>query len=131
MQSAHESANPKGVILLVDDDEIVLEVGGKMLQHIGYEVLIARDGEEAIGVFDKHQDMVDVIILDMRLPGMNGATVFEQLRKINSHTRVLLASGYFDNHLSSVILDNNCNDFIQKPFDFKQLRQKLEKLMKS
>ena len=131
MQSAHESANPKGVILLVDDDEIVLEVGGKMLRHIGYEVLIARDGEEAIGVFDKHQGIVDAIILDMRLPGMNGATVFEQLRKINSHTRVLLASGYFDNHLSSVILDNNCNDFIQKPFDFKQLRQKLEKLMKS
>lgn len=131
MQPAHESVNPKGVILLVDDDEIVLEVGGKMLRHIGYEVLKARDGEEAIAVFAKHQDMVDVIILDMRLPGMNGATVFEQLRKINSNTRVLLASGYFDNHLSGVILDQNCNDFIQKPFDFKQLRQKLEKLMKS
>ena len=131
MPSAHEGTNPKGVILLVDDDELVLEVGGKMLQHIGYEVLKAREGDEALVLFDKHQDIVDVIILDMRLPGMNGATVFEQLRKISPKVKVLLASGYLENHLSSVILAHNCYDFIQKPFNLKQLKHKLEKLMES
>ena len=129
MHSTHEGLNPEGVILLVDDDEIVLEVGGKMLQHMGYEVRKARDGQEALAVFDKYHDRVDAIILDMRLPGMNGATVFEQLRKINPHTRVLLASGYIEKHLSSVILDHNCNDFIQKPFNLQQLKHKLEKLL--
>jgi len=131
MHSTHESINPKGVILLVDDDEIVLEVGGKMLQHLGYEVLKARDGQEALTVFDKHHNRVDVIILDMRLPGMNGDTVFGELRKINAHTKVLLASGYFENHLSSVILDKNCNDFIQKPFNLQHLNHKLEKLIEN
>ena len=131
MHAVRESLNPKGVILLVDDDEIVIEVGGKMLQHMGYEVLKARDGQEALAVFDKYHDRVDAIILDMRLPGMNGATVFEQLRKINSHTKVLLASGYIEKHLANVILDHNCNDFIQKPFNLQQLKHKLEKLMQS
>ena len=129
MQTALESLNTKGVILLVDDDEIVLEVGGKMLQHLGYELLKARDGQEALTLFEKHHDRVDLIILDMRLPGMSGASVFGALRKINSHTKVLLASGYFENHLSSVVLDKNCNDFIQKPFHLQQLKHKLEKLM--
>lgn len=131
MQTAHECLKPKGVILLVDDEELVLEVGGKMLQRMGYEVLKARDGQEAVTVFENHHNRVDVIILDMRLPGMNGAGVFGKLRKINSHTKVLLASGYFENHLSAVMLDNHCNDFIQKPFNLKQLGHKLEKLMES
>lgn len=131
MQTALESQNTKGVILLVDDDEMVLEVGGKMLQHIGYEVLKARDGHEALALFEKHHHRVDVIVLDMRLPGMNGASVFGELRKIKPGIRVLLASGYLENHLSSVILAHNCNDFIQKPFQLRQLKHKLEKLMES
>ncbi len=129
METAHETGEKKGLVLFVDDDEIVLEVGSQMLRRIGYEVIEARDGQEALTVFKKHKNKVDLIILDMRLPGMNGAAVFENLRKIRADIKVLLASGYLENHLTGVILDHKCNDFIQKPFNFLQLKHKLAQMM--
>ena len=119
----------KGVILFVDDDELVLEVGGKMIQRLDYEVLIARDGEEAIELFKKYKAAVDVVILDMRMPGMNGATVHDYIREINPDTKILLASGYLENGHARDIIAHKYNDFIQKPFEFDQLTNKIKGMM--
>lgn len=119
----------KGVILFVDDDELVLEVGGKMIQRLDYEVLIARDGEEAIELFKKHKAAVDVVILDMRMPGMNGATVHDHIREIMPDTKIILASGYLENSRARDIIAHEYNDFIQKPFQFDQLTHKIKGMM--
>ncbi|MGD2185722.1 MAG: response regulator [Desulfobacterales bacterium] len=129
MQTAGVNTNKKGVILFVDDDELVLEVGSKMIQRLDYEVLVARNGQEAIEVFEKNKDTVDAVILDMRMPGMNGATVHDHLRKIKSDAKILLASGYLENRRAQDIIQHRYNDFIQKPFHFEQLTQKIEGIM--
>ena len=120
----------KGVILFVDDDELVLEVGGKMIQRLDYEVLVAKDGEEAIALFEENKATVDIVILDMRMPGMNGATVHDHLREIRPDTKIILASGYLENGHARDIIAHQYNDFIQKPFHFDQLNQKIEGMMK-
>jgi two-component system, cell cycle sensor histidine kinase and response regulator CckA len=129
MQSASVNMGKKGVVLLIDDDELVLEVSGKMIQRLDYDVIEARDGQEAIALFKENSDRVDIIILDMRLPGMHGATVHDHLRKLKSDAKIILASGYFENSRVQDIIDHKRNDFIQKPFNFKQLAQKLDAMM--
>ena len=129
MQTADENTQKKGLILFVDDDELVLEIGGKMIQRLDYEVLIAKDGDEALELFKENKAAVDVVILDMRMPGMNGATVHDRLREIRPDTKIILASGYLENGHARDIIAHEFNDFIQKPFHFDQLTLKIEGMM--
>ena len=129
MQTASENTKTKGVILFVDDDDLVLEVGGKMIERLDYEVIIARDGEEAIALFEKNITDIDVVILDMRMPGMNGATVHDYLRDIKPDVKIILASGYLENGRAQDIIEHKFNDFIQKPFHFDQLTGKITGIM--
>lgn len=129
MKTQVESKYEKGVILLVDDEEVVLDVCSKMLQRLDYQVLEAKDGQKAIEVFKKNKNIVNLVILDMRMPGMDGSTVYDHLKKIKSDVKVLLASGYFENRQIRNILNNGHDDLIQKPFNIKQLSEKLEKIL--
>ncbi len=130
MQGADDKMQKKGLILFVDDDELVLDVGGKMIQRLDYEVLAAKNGEEAIALFEKNKATVDIVILDMRMPGMNGATVHDHLREIRPDTKIILASGYLENGHARDIIAHQYNDFIQKPFHLDLLTQKIEGMMK-
>ncbi len=112
------------VILFADDDAICLDVGVKMLQNLGYKVLDARDGQEAIEVFLNNQSEVDLVILDMRMP-YNGGTTFFQLKKINANVKVLIASGYSKDQQIKEMMEQGCSGFIQKPFSIKSLSQKI------
>ena len=129
MKAQVESKYEKGVILLVDDEEVVLDVCSKMLQRLDYQVLEAKNGQKAIEVFKKNKNIVNLVILDMRMPGMDGSTVYDHLKQIKSDVKVLLASGYFENQQISNILKNGHDDLIQKPFNIKQLSEKLEKIL--
>ena len=112
------------VILFADDDAICLEVGKKMLQKLGYIVLDARDGQEAISVFKNNQVKVDLVILDMKMP-YNGENAFFKLKKINEDVKVIIASGYAKDHQIREMMDQGCCDFIQKPFSINELSRKL------
>ncbi len=116
-------------ILLVDDEPLVLEVGTKMLQFLGYNVLRARDGQEALDLYKQNKNQLDVVILDMNMPGMNGAMVYDRLKTIQPNVKVLIASGYFDNHCIRNILKNGFTDFIQKPFNTATLSEKLAEIL--
>lgn len=116
-------------ILLVDDEPLVLEVGTRMLQFLGYNVLRARDGQEALDLYKQNQNQLDVVILDMNMPGMNGAMVYDRLKTIQPNVKVLIASGYFDNHCIRNILKNGFTDFIQKPFNTAALSEKLAEIL--
>jgi two-component system, cell cycle sensor histidine kinase and response regulator CckA len=117
-----------GTILLVDDEERVLNVGKDMLAAIGYKVLTANSGKEAIDVFRKNQHILDVVILDMIMPGMGGSETYDGLQKINPRVKVLLSSGYSLDGKAKEILSRGYNGFIQKPFHIYELSSKLRDL---
>jgi CheY-like chemotaxis protein len=112
------------VILFADDDATCLEVGVKILESLGYKVLEARDGQEAIEVFLNNQSEVDLVILDMKMP-YNGGTTFLELKKISANVRVVIASGYAKDQQIKEMMEKGCRGFIQKPFSIKSLSQKI------
>ena len=82
------------MILLVDDNAFVTQVVGEVLKAVGHDVLVANNGKEAVETLKKNQDRIDVVILDMVMPDMDGETTFQQLRAIDPNIKVLLSSGY-------------------------------------
>ncbi len=118
-------------VLLVDDESMIIEVGAEILEALGYNVLTARNGPEAIEVFRANKDSVDIVVLDMIMPGMGGGDAYDQLREVDPDVKVLLSTGYSLRGEASEILKRGCNGFIQKPFNIKMLSQKLREILDS
>jgi two-component system cell cycle sensor histidine kinase/response regulator CckA len=116
-------------ILLVDDEKLIVNVGKRMMESLGYRVLPAANGEEAIKVFSENQGHVDLVILDMIMPYMSGGEVFDRLREIEPTVRVLLSSGYSINGQAEDILARGCNGFLQKPFNTGELSRKIREVL--
>ncbi len=118
-------------VLLVEDDEVVAEIGVKMLRRLGYRVILARGGRQALSVYREHGRAIALVILDVVMPEMSGSETFERLMKIDPQVRVLLASGYALDGQAQVILKRGCLGFIQKPFSLETLAQKIEAALAS
>jgi CheY-like chemotaxis protein len=116
-------------VLLVDDEDVMITVGKEMIQELGYNVLIAGNGKEAIGIYAKAVDTIDLIILDMIMPQMGGGETFDRIKKINPDVKVLLSSGYSMDGRASDILKRGCNGFIQKPFNLVDLSHTLRDIL--
>jgi two-component system cell cycle sensor histidine kinase/response regulator CckA len=116
-------------ILLVDDEDMVIDATSEMLETLGYSVNVARSGEEAIVFCRKNNDIIDLVILDIVMPVMNGSEAYSILKKINPQIKVLLSSGYSVNESVTKMLDNGCQGFIQKPFNLIQLSQKVREVL--
>jgi PAS domain S-box-containing protein len=116
-------------ILLVDDEAVIVEVGKKLLEVLGYRVMTARSGKEAVELYQKPEEAIDLVILDMIMPGMSGGETYDNLVKLNPDVRVLLSSGYSASGQANDILERGCDGFIQKPFDLNQLSQKTREIL--
>jgi len=116
-------------VLLVDDEEMIIDIGKEMLEKLGYHVLTARSGKEALEIYKEEKGEIHIIILDMIMPGMGGGETYDQLKKMDPASKVLLSSGYSINGQAKEILDRGCNGFIQKPFNLKALSQKLREVL--
>jgi len=116
-------------ILLVDDEDFIVEVGADLLGNLGYKVKVAKGGEEAVEYYGKNHRHIDVVILDMIMPDMNGGKVFDYLREINPDAKVLLSSGYSIDGQATEILRRGCNGFIQKPFTTIELSKKIREIL--
>lgn len=116
-------------ILLVDDEELIREVSREMLEAVGYNVLSAGSGKEAVNVYKKHQDTIDLVVLDLIMPEMGGGQVYDRLKEINPGVKVLLSSGYSINEEAMSIMKRGCDGFIQKPFRIINLSQKIQKIL--
>jgi len=116
-------------ILLVDDEEMILDVGSQVLKKLGYEVLTARDGKEAIEVYQQNRQKVAMIILDLIMPEMGGGETYDRLKEIDPNVKVLLSSGYSLDGQATEILNRGCNGFLQKPFSMRDLSQKLREII--
>ncbi|MFZ7127079.1 MAG: response regulator [Desulfobacterales bacterium] len=108
-------------ILLVDDEPSVLSIFRDNLKQLGYRVVTAEDGRSAIEMFQKARTPVDLVVLDMHMPGMKSCDVFDALRRIDPEVRVLLASGYSADKSVQTLLRTGCSGFIQKPSTIEQL----------
>ena len=126
---AEESLHGSGTVLLVDDESVIVDVGRRMIESLGYEVLPAANGEEALRIFKRNHSRIDLVILDMVMPYLNGGEVFDQMKSIDPAVRVLLASGYSLNGQAEAILERGCNGFIQKPFNTVELSHKIRDIL--
>ena len=129
IREAYESTKVKDMVLLVDDEEIILDIGKKLLSHIGYNVLFAHGGQEAIEVYRKNKESIDIVILDIVMPDMGGEKTYDGLREINPDVKVLLSSGYRTESEAKELLERGCDGFIQKPFDMAQLSHKIREIL--
>ena len=116
-------------VLLVDDEEAILEVGKDLLEAVGYRVLLARDGKEAIEVYRKNQDEIDIVVLDMVMPTMGGGKAYDKMKEINPKVKVLLSSGYSIDGEAAEILKRGCKSFIQKPFMINVLAKEIRDIL--
>jgi CheY-like chemotaxis protein len=116
-------------ILLVDDEEMIIDVGVQILEELGYEVLTARHGMEAIEVYQQNRQKVAMVILDLIMPQMGGGETYDKLKEVDPQVKVLLSSGYSLDGQATEILKRGCDGFIQKPFSMEDLSRKLRQII--
>jgi CheY-like chemotaxis protein len=116
-------------VLLVDDEEAIRQVGRELLEAMGYRVLLASNGEEAIELYGSHNKDIDLVLLDIVMPQMGGGETYEKMKQINPDVKVLLLSGYSIDGEATEILERGCNGFIQKPFTMKELSGKIREIV--
>ncbi|MBJ6724188.1 PAS domain S-box protein [Geomesophilobacter sediminis] len=118
--TSQELWHGSGTVLLVDDEETVRALGTEMLQALGFDVLTAKDGREALGIFREHQD-IKAVILDLTMPHMDGEETFRELRRTRSDVRVVMSSGYNEQEVCQRFLGKGLAGFIQKPYRLAEL----------
>ncbi|MBN2122713.1 MAG: response regulator, partial [Deltaproteobacteria bacterium] len=121
----------EGTILLIDDEEFVLDAAGAMLRKLGYEVIPARGGQEALRTYEREWRRIALVVLDMVMPDISGSEVYDGLKGINREVKVLLSSGYNRDGKANDILKKGCNGFIQKPFGMEDLSSKVRGILKA
>lgn len=117
-------------ILVVDDEEGVRNIAKKQLECLGYKVILAEDGNEAINRCEEKKGEIDLVLLDMIMPGLAGKETYFELKKINPEIKVLLISGYSQNGKVIEILQEGVLGFIQKPFRLKELSKIISETLK-
>ena len=116
-------------ILVIEDEERIIEAATEMLELLGFTVMVARSGKEAIEVYKKSREAIDLVILDMILPEMNGSEIYDEIKAINPEVKVLLSTGYSVNGPATEIMEKGCNGFIQKPFTIEKFSQKINEVL--
>lgn len=116
-------------ILLVDDEELIRSLGKKMLQQAGYTVMEARTGEEALETYREHGRKIDLVLLDLIMPGMGGDQALDELKKMDSGVCVIIASGYSrDGHVRKTT-ERGAASFVDKPFGKNDLLRKIREIL--
>lgn len=125
----HQMKNRKGTILIVDDEEVVLDIEARMLEKMGFDTLKADNSETACRLYRDKKENIDLVILDMIMPGDNGAVTYRKLKTINSGIKVLVSSGFWKDINVRAILRDGRHGFIQKPFRFAELNKKIDLIL--
>lgn len=105
-----------GAVLIVDDEEYLRVLCSRMLQRLGYNVLLAADGHQALAVYDEHRDGIAGVILDLVMPVMDGVEVLEKLRRLDPEVKIIMTSGYHEKELAARLAGRGIAGFLQKPY---------------
>jgi PAS domain S-box-containing protein len=128
-RSTEKTVRGNETILLVDDEEVVLIVTREILENLGYRVLPAGSGQEAIALFREKYKEISIVILDMIMPDLKGSQTFDQLKEIDSQVKVLLSSGYSIDGQAAQLIEKGCKAFIQKPYTVSELSNKVREVL--
>ena len=119
----------KGTILLVDDEESLIALGAQMLEHLGFTVLTAADGLQAVERYRERGKEIDLVLMDLTMPRMDGAEAIGELRRLNPEVRVVVASGYSPEDVASRFVGKDLAGVLQKPYTLAKLRESLSGLL--
>jgi len=117
-------------ILIVDDEKYVRNLSEEMLNALGYKILTAENGKEAVEIYRDKQDSIDMVLLDMIMPEQGGKETYFELKKIEPGVKVLLSSGFSMNGQAEEILKAGVRGFIQKPYSIIELSEKVHEVLK-
>jgi PAS domain S-box-containing protein len=122
-------AHLEGTVLLVDDEPVIRETGAASLEAMGLRVLTAKDGEEALATFEAHRAAIDLVLLDLSMPHMDGREAFLRLRALRADLPILLCSGFGDRDALLGLLEDGPAGFLPKPYPLAELRQALQRML--
>jgi CheY-like chemotaxis protein len=128
-QPIKENWKGSGALLLVDDEEAVRNLCCQMLQRLGFEVLIANDGRQALDIFREHRGEIRCILLDLTMPRLDGEETFQELCRIDPNVRVIMSSGFSEPKTLNPSIEKRLAGFIQKPYQLSDLTALLKKVL--
>jgi PAS domain S-box-containing protein len=120
-----------GKILVIDDEDIIRNVAKSLLESLGYEVITAENGKKGLEVFKQEKENIDLVILDMIMPVMNGRECFEEIKKISSDVKIVLSSGFSRDEDVNELKKHGLSGFIRKPFHSAELSRLVKDILKS
>jgi CheY-like chemotaxis protein len=123
VQTAAPALARKATVLLVDDEEMIREAAAAALESIGLEILVAADGREALEIVRREGLKVDVVLMDLTMPHMDGREAFQAIRRICPHMPVILSSGYNEHESVQAFMGRGLAAFLQKPYTLRSLEQ--------
>ncbi|MFC1891292.1 response regulator [Thermodesulfobacteriota bacterium] len=124
-----ESAKSAGTILVIDDEDIVVDISEAMLKHLGYAILSAKTGKDAIDLAKTYNGNIDLALLDLGMPDMGGDKIFSHLKSTRPDLKVIICSGYRVEGLGQDMLDAGAQAFLQKPFSLEGISEKLKQVL--
>jgi PAS domain S-box-containing protein len=130
-QTRAESAASGGheTVLLVDDEEMIRDLGQDILNDEGYTVLLAADGVEAVEMYKKHGDKINLIILDMLMPKMDGVETYRRIKEMNPSSKILISSGYMHNNRGYADFREGIDGIVKKPYKTEELTRKVRQIL--
>ena len=125
----HDWLTGDETLLVVDDEELIIEMSREVLMILGYKVLSAGGGIEALEIYKKNRTRIDMVILDIIMPDLNGMETLDHMRRINPDVKVLIASGYGIRGHARRMLKRGCSGYIQKPYDIGAFSKKIRAVL--
>lgn len=131
VEAERETPVMKGTasILLIDDEEMIREIGSALLTELGYTVTVVAGGREAVKLLQEGSVQIDLVILDLIMPDLDGAATFELIRAAHPQMPVIVASGYALDAQTEQLMARGCDEFMQKPFSLAMLSEAVEKTL--
>jgi len=124
-----ELPKSEGTILVIEDEDVVVDIFRKMLERLGYRILLAQTGTEALNIAKTYDGDIDLAILDVVLPDMGGQAIYPLLMEVRPNLKVLVCSGYSIDGLCQEIIDAGAQSFLQKPFSLETLSERLKEIL--
>lgn len=128
-ENGGDSWRGSGTVLLVDDEETILDIGREMLQELGFDVLTACDGREALEVYLSHRKEISVVVLDLTMPHIDGEQCFRELRQIDPAVQVIMSSGFSESEVTQKFVGKGLAGFVQKPYRLAELSKALREII--
>lgn len=126
----HNPTGTRELVMIVDDEDFITQLGAIVLAEEGYRVITAKDGMQALEIYRELKEAIDLVILDFSMPQMDGSDVFDELQAINPKASVILSSGFAEQGRLRTMLERGLRGFIPKPYTQKklltQIRQTLD-----